>query len=186
MIYHLTPLFSSLNNSKIMRAIRIACGFACLLYSWYVEVSCETRKGGDDEGHWIWSVSFGALSKQTNPLVLFGSHQASMQGFLLSHVFAELAIPNTRWEMLVGESTMEDEDEDDEDHDVYLKFAKRAEDRQQGWLDRIMQNKYKTTPEIASDLHKLTTNLLHKNVSLCCITPDLEAMTNDIVKKKIA
>jgi hypothetical protein len=40
--------------------------------------------------------------------------------------------------MLVGESTMEDEDEDDEDHDVYLKFAKRAEDRQQGWLDRIM------------------------------------------------
>lgn len=82
--------------------------------------------------------------------------------------------------MLVGESTMEDEDED-EDH-VYLKFAKRAEDRQQGWMERKMKNKYKTTPEIASDLHKLTTNLLHKNVSLCCMTPDLEAITNDIVK----
>jgi len=43
--------------------------------------------------------------------------------------------------------------------------------------------KYKTIPEIASDLHKLTTNLfLDKNINLCCITRDLKARTNDMVK----
>jgi hypothetical protein len=38
---------------------------------------------------------------------------------------------------------------------------------------------------MASDLHKLTANLLHKNANLCCITPDLEEMTNGIVKNSL-
>lgn len=76
MIYHLTPLFSSLNVSTIMRAIRIACGFGCLLYSLYLEVSSETLKGGKDEGHCC--DSLGTLSKKIYPRVVLGCHQDSM------------------------------------------------------------------------------------------------------------
>lgn len=64
-----------------------------------------------------------------------------------------------------------------------LKLAKKLEDWQQGWLDNKMYNTYTISPEMASDLHSLPTNLSDKNVTSCPMALNLAAIPDEILLK---